>query len=131
MRGELYDVDEVPSIDLKVRHQDSLTSFTASKLNNELDSFRQRHGEKFRNAYMGLDLKKTGIKVRGVEEYSCKINMVTDKGNFHATSKGIGVIKAVHDALKGLETQIERKIAKFYERVSAREDYPHNILEEN
>ncbi len=131
MRDEFSDVDEFPSISLKIRHDAGMNSFTANKLSSEFDSFNQRHAETFGSAYMGVDLRKSGIKVRGVEQYECRINMVTDKGLFHATSKGLGAVKAVHEALKEIELQVEKKKAKFESRIPSRDDYPSSVLEEN
>ena len=80
--------------------------------------------------YVDVDLRRLFVKLRGIPEYECRINLITNNGSFHATDVGIGAAQAVSEALAGLEIQIEKKLDKRMNRKTIRKEVPF-VLEEN
>lgn len=121
-------------LDLRVRcSNDHLSEMVTKKLDDNLKSFTSRVSGSISNIYLGLDLKKNSIRVKGIPQYECKINLTTDQGNFYATEISIGAVGAVNGCLSNLETQIEKKKAKYYSRAKSRdkESYLLSEYEEN
>ncbi len=84
-----------------------------NKLDSELDSFGNKFMNFLGNIDLEIDIRKTHVKVRGIPQYECRINMLSDRGLYYAVDQGIGAIHAVSECLFNLEKQIYRKKTNF------------------
>lgn len=118
-------------LDLKVRcSNDHLSEFVTEKLGDNLKAFTSRVSRNISNISLGLDLKKNSIRVKGIPQYECKINMMSDQGSFYATEISIGAVSAVNGCLSNLETQIEKKKDKHSYRNRRNKEF-YEVQEEN
>jgi len=118
-------------IDLKLRcSNDHLSEFVTEKLSDNINSFTSRTAASVSNISIGLDLRKTNVKIKGVPEYECRINMFSDQGNFYASEVKIGAVSAVSGCLSNIEYQIEKKKGKYVSRMKTREKDNYSFIEE-
>lgn len=122
-------LDGAPLFDVKIRREgDTMNNWDAARFDNSLLSFRDKFSEVLGNVYLSMDLKETGNKIRGQPECECRINLVSNNGNYHATCKGIGVANSVGNTLELLEVQIEKKKHKYSHKVSSRKSDPYTVI---
>lgn len=112
----------------------NLKGFLVDKVNSEIESFRNKFSSMLGGTHMDLTVKHTNSRFRGIPEYECKIKLISDKGNFYATAKGIGTIKAVSECIDNVEEQIFKTKMKSLSKNRRRGQDPYQptiITEEN
>ena len=77
-------------------------------INKELARFEKTFGEIFNEMMVKIDCHEEKKTSRGRKEYTCRINVSTDKGSFHADSAGFGAEKTIVTALNKVEKQIRK-----------------------
>ena len=118
------------SMDFRFRcSNDNLSEFVTNKVDDSIKTFTSKFADNFSNVSIDLDLKKGYIRVKGVPEYECRINLITDTGMFYAKENGIGAVKAVSSCLSQLETQIRKKQGRYETRVPTRGRDPYMMSE--
>ena len=122
--------NRVSSIEVRFRCPDEhLNNMIMQKLDFEIKAFTEKVNRNFNTIAIDMDMRKRYIKVRGIPEYECKINLTTDKGSFYASEVGIGAIRALNESFRSLETQIFKKIGKMNKRIAVRDKDPYTVLE--
>lgn len=118
------------SLEVRFRcSNEQLSEFIVKKMDSDLKAFTSKYGQHFTSMNVDLDVRKMRAKIRGIPEYECRINFITDKGSYHATSSGIGAVNAMNDCLSSLEIQIIRKKAKFENKNPTRSQDPYMVSE--
>lgn len=118
------------SFDVRFRCKDEhFSDVVLNKLGSDIKDFTSRLGKQFNSVSIDLDMRKQYIKVRGIPEYECRINLITDKGSFYASEIGIGAVQTLNECFNNLETQIFRKIGKMNSRIPMRGKDPYMPVE--
>ena len=118
------------SLEVKFRCKDErLSNMVLHKLDSDINNFTSRIGKQFNTVSIDVDMRKQYIKVRGIPEYECRINLITDKGSFYASEVGIGAIQALNECFSSLDTQIFRKLGKMISRIPSRGNDPYMAVE--
>ena len=77
-------------------------------INKKLEKFATKHSSDFSEIHLSINLKIHKETSRGRPAYYCKLNLSTDKGNFHAESQDFGAEKTISETLDKLDKQIEK-----------------------
>lgn len=118
------------SLEVRFRCKDEhFSDMVLNKLDSDIKDFTSRIGKQFNNVSIDLDMRKMYIRVRGIPEYECRINLVTDKGSFYSSEIGIGAVQALNECFGNLQTQIFRKIGKMNSRIPSRGKDPYMLAE--
>lgn len=119
-------------VEYRFRSPDTLNGYLSEKINAQITNFVDKYKSILDNAHLDVVVHKTKASRRGIPEYECRIMILSDKGKFYATSRGIGTVSAVNNALSDLQEQVVRIKLRLQrkDRIRRREENLYPAVEE-
>ena len=106
----MFEVNKMESKIKVVGDFDRVNEEEKEWINKKLDDFTSKFDPFFSEMHINLNCGLEKETSRGRPAYSCKINISSDHGNYHADNKDFGAEKTIVGALDKLERQIKSKI---------------------
>ncbi len=90
------------------------------ELDSEIQRFEEKLKRRYSNFLLKIDIKKdqgkvNNAKFRHLHIYSLIMNLVTNKGKFHAKKEGWGIRRAVIESMEAIDRQAIEKEHKTHQ----------------